>query len=123
MLYKTKHLNQRLQELVYDLPKMRSSASNYLTSLQTGNPLFLAGSLSYNTVGKLGEEVTIENGYEASKQAALEAMSKIEEVVGDLSCVKKIVKMLAFINCALNFKNQAKVMNGASDLFVEVFGK
>ncbi|MFD1780677.1 RidA family protein [Fredinandcohnia salidurans] len=114
---------QRLQELGYELPEMRGSVGNYVLYVQTGNLLFLSGSLSYDTVGKLGDEVSVEQGYEASKQAALEALSKIKNAVGDLSRVKKLVKVLAFINCALDFKDQAKVMNGASDLFVSVFGE
>ncbi|MEC2157701.1 RidA family protein [Virgibacillus halodenitrificans] len=114
---------QRLQELGLNLPEMRSSAGNYVTAVQSGNLLFLSGSLSYDTLGKLGEEVTVENGYNAAKQAGLEALSKIKKEIGDLSRVKKIVKVLAFINCALDFTQQAKVMNGASDLFVSVFGE
>lgn len=114
---------QQLQELGLKLPEMRSSAGNYVSFVQTGNLLFLSGSLSYDTVGKLGEEVSVEGGYKAAEQAGLEALSKIKAATGDLSKVKKIVKVLAFINCSMDFKEQAKVMNGASDLFVSVFGK
>ncbi|RFA34239.1 hypothetical protein CAI16_12185 [Virgibacillus dokdonensis] len=113
---------QRIKDLGLALPEMRSSAGNYVPSVQTGNLLFLSGSLSYDTVGKLGEELSVEEGYKAAEQAGLEALSKIKEATGDLSKVKKIVKVLAFINCSLDFKQQAKVMNGASDLFVSIFG-
>ncbi|RXT05290.1 RidA family protein [Ammoniphilus sp. CFH 90114] len=114
---------QRLQELGYELPSQRGSVGNYVSAVRTGNLLFLSGSLSYDYVGKLGEGVSVEQGYDASHQAGLEALRKIKDAVGDLSKVKKFVKVLAFINCTMEFKEHAKVMNGASDLLVKVFGE
>jgi enamine deaminase RidA (YjgF/YER057c/UK114 family) len=114
---------QRLQELGYELPQQQGSVGNYVSAVQTGNLLFLSGSLSYNYVGKLGSDLTVEQGYDAARQAGLEAITKIKDAVGELSSVKKIVKILAFINCTLDFKEHAKVMNGASDLMVSVFGE
>lgn len=113
----------RLQKLGYELPEQKSSAGNYVSAVQTGNLLFLSGSLSYDTTGKLGDELTVEEGYAAAKQAGLESLSKIKEAVGSLDRVRKLVKVLAFINCNPTFADHAKVMNGASDLFVDVFGK
>jgi enamine deaminase RidA (YjgF/YER057c/UK114 family) len=114
---------QRLQGLGYSLPQQQGSAGNYVSAVQTGNLFFLSGSLSYDYVGKLGGELTVEQGYDAARQAGLEAITKIKDIVGELSRVKKVVKVLAFINCTLDFKEHAKVMNGASDLLISVFGE
>jgi len=113
---------QRLEELGYELPKQRSSVGNFAPVIRTGNLLFLSGSLSYDYIGKLGDIITVEDGQLAARQAALESISKIKNELGELSRVKKFVKVLAFINCTLDFKEHAKVMNGASDLLVSIFG-
>lgn len=114
---------QQLIELGITLPEKKEKGGNYELAVQTGNLLFLSGNLSYSYVGKLGQEFSIEQGYEAAKEAALQALATINQKIGDLSRVKKFVKVLAFINCTMDFTSHAKVMNGASDLIVSVFGE
>lgn len=113
----------KLQELGLELPEKRAKGGNYISCVRTGNLLFLSGSLSYDVIGKVGDTLTIEEGYVASRQAILFALSTIKEEIGELSKVKKFVKLLGMINTAFDFTGQAKVMNGASDLLVEVFGE
>jgi len=114
---------QRLIELGFTLPEKKEKGGNYELAVQTGNLLFLSGNLSYGYVGKLGREFAVEQGYKAAQEAALQALATIKLEIGDLSRVKKFVKVLAFINCTMDFTDHAKVMNGASDLIVSAFGK
>lgn len=114
---------QRLIDLGLSLPAKKEKGGNYELAVQTGNLLFLSGNLSYDHIGKLGREFSVEQGYEASREAALQALATIKQEIGALSRVKKFVKVLAFINCTMDFTAHAKVMNGASDLIVEVFGE
>ncbi len=113
----------RLKELKIELPKKRPTAGSYVSSVRTGDLLFLSGSLSYDVIGKLGDTITVEEGYEASREAIINALSVIKADIGDLSKVKKIVKLFGMINTTLEFTEQAKVMNGASDLLVDIFGE
>lgn len=114
---------QRLIELGMILPEKKAKGGNYELAVQTGNLLFLSGNLSYDYIGKLGQEFSVEQGYEASREAALQALATIKQEIGELSRVKKFVKVLAFINCTMDFTSHAKVMDGASDLIVSVFDK
>lgn len=114
---------QRLEELNLQLPEKQAKGGNYQLAVRTGNLLFLSGSLSYDYVGKLGKEFTVEEGYQASRETVLQAIATIKLELGDLARVKKFVKVLAFINCTLDFTEHAKVMNGASDVLVQVFGE
>lgn len=113
----------KLAKMGLFLPKKREKAGNYMSCVQTGNLIFLSGIVSYNFVGKVGSDLTIQEGYEAAKAAALSVLTIIKEEVGELSRVKKFVKLLGFINSSFDFTSHAKVMNGASDLFVELFGE
>lgn len=113
----------KLKELGIKLPDKRAKGGNYVSCVRTGNLLFLSGSLSYDVIGKVGDTLTPEQGYDAARQAILFALTTIKEEVGELSKVKKFVKLLGMINTSFDFTGQAKVMNGASDLLVEVFGE
>lgn len=114
---------QRLQELGFTLPDPRKAVGNYVGCVRVGNLVFTAGQGTNEYRGKLGEDVTIEVGYEAARQCMLNLLTVVKEEVGDLSKVKRIVKILGFVNSAPDFTDQPKVMNGASDLLVEVFGE
>jgi enamine deaminase RidA (YjgF/YER057c/UK114 family) len=114
---------QKLEELNITLPEKRAKGGNYISCVRTGNLLFLSGSLSYDVIGKVGDDLTIEQGYVAARDAALQGITAIKEELGELSRVRKFVKLLGFVNAAPDFISQAKVMNGASDLLVEVFGE
>lgn len=114
---------QRLQELGLTLPAPRQAAGNYVGCVRTGNLLFLAGQGTDEYRGKLGEDVTVEVGYLAARQCMLNLLAVVKREIGELSKVKRIVKLLGFVNSAPDFTDQPKVMNGASDLLVQIFGE
>ncbi len=119
---------ERLHELGHVLPPAPKSVANYVSSVQTGNLLFLSGKgpdLVGGTKqwqGKLGAEFTIEEGYTAARDTMLNLLAVLREDIGDLSRVRRIVKLLGMVNSTPDFSDQPKVINGASDLLVEVFG-
>jgi enamine deaminase RidA (YjgF/YER057c/UK114 family) len=113
---------ERLEELGLTLPPPRKAAGNYVSCVRTGNLIFTAGQGTDEYRGRLGEDVTVEVGYEAAKQCMLNLLTVIKQEVGELSKVKRVVKILGFVNCTSEFTDQPKVMNGASDLLVQVFG-
>jgi enamine deaminase RidA (YjgF/YER057c/UK114 family) len=113
----------KLLELGLELPASQVKAGNYVSCVQSGKLLFLSGCLSYDCTGKLGQDLTVEQGYEAAKMAILQGFTVLKTEVKELSRIKKFVKLLGFINCTMNFTQHAKVLNGASDLIHEVFGE
>lgn len=121
-------IEQRLQELGITLPPSPEPRFTYIPCNQTGNLIYLSGQdcringeLMYE--GKLGREVTIEQGQAAARQTIINCLAVMKGYLGDLDRVVKIVKMLGFVNSAPGFGDQPYVINGASDLLVEVFGE
>ena len=104
-----------------------SPVANYVNAVKVGNLLFLAGKgplkadKTYVT-GKVGKDLTIEQGYQAARLTAISHLAVIKDELGSLNKVKRIVKVLGMVNCTEDFKDQSKVINGYSDLMVEVFG-
>ena len=120
-------IEARLEELGLILPESPPPMANYVSVQRTGNLLFFSGSGPFQdgkpvVFGKLGKELTLEEGYNAAKLTALNLISILKKTVGDLDKVKQIVKLLAFVASTDDFTQQPAVVNGASDLFVEVFG-
>ena len=118
---------QRLAALGIVLPEATLPAANYLPSVTAGSLLYLSGQLPIKDgrlacVGKLGDNLTIEEGYAAARLCAINLMVQIKAAVGDLARVRRIVRLGGFVNSTPSFVDQPKVINGASDLFVEVFG-
>lgn len=102
--------------------------ANYVNAVRVGNLLFLAGKGptkpdGTNITGKVGKDLTIEQGYEAARLVAINHLSVLKAELGSLNKVKRIVKVLGMVNCTENFKDQPKVMNGYSDVMVEIFGE
>lgn len=121
------NIELRLQELGITLPPSPEPRFTYIPCNQTGNLIYLSGQdcringeLMYE--GKLGREVTIEQGQAAARQTIINCLAVMKGYLGDLERVVKIVKMLAFVNSAPGFGDQPYVINGASDLLVAVFG-
>jgi len=114
---------QRLQELGLTLPFPRQAVGNYVGCVRTGNLIFTAGQGTDEYRGTLGKDVTIEVGYQAARQCMLNLLAVVKQEIGELSKVKRIVKILGFVNSTPDFTDQPKVMNGASDLLVEIFGE
>jgi enamine deaminase RidA (YjgF/YER057c/UK114 family) len=119
--------DKRLKELNVELFTPGKPIANYVKAVRTGNLLFLAGhgptkADGSNITGKVGKDLTIEQGYEAAKQTAIALLSTIKAEIGDLNKVKRIVKVNGWVNCPAEFTDQPKVINGCSDLLVAVFG-
>lgn len=118
----------RLKKLGIELPKASTPVANYVNSVQTGKLVFLAGKGpkkpdgEYIT-GKLGQDLEIEQGYEAARLVAINQLAVLKADLGDLSRVKRVVKVLGMVNAAPDFTSHPEVINGFSDLMVEVFGE
>jgi enamine deaminase RidA (YjgF/YER057c/UK114 family) len=118
---------QKLQSLGIVLPAPTNPVANYVKFVRTGNLIFLSGHGPANadgkyTTGKLGKELSIEEGYNAAKLTGINLLSTLNAAVGDLSKVKRIVKVLGMVNSTEQFTDQPKVINGFSDLMVAIFG-
>lgn len=116
-----------LKELGIILPPMNSPIANYVKYVKVGNLVYLSGhgpevNGVYQT-GKLGKDITIEQGYASAKQTGISLIATLKMAVGDLTKVKRIVKVFGMVNCSEDFKDQSKVINGFSDLMVQVFGE
>mgnify|MGYP003470556990 FL=1 len=113
----------QLEKLGIELGTPRSAVGNYVGCVRTGNLIFTSGQGVDQYHGKLGEDLTVEEGYAASRQSMINLITVLKHELGDLSKVKRVVKILGMVNSAPDFTQQPKVMNGASDLLVEVFGE
>ena len=119
---------QKLNELGLTLPQPPKPVGNYVLAVKTGNLLFVSGHGPYNDgktkiSGKVGRELTIEEGYQTARNVALNCLASIKGTVGDLNKVKRVVKLLGMVNCTEDFKDAPKVINGCSDLLVTIFGE
>ncbi len=118
-----------LKKMGIVVPEMTRPIANYVKYVRTGNLVFLSGHGPRNNkgediTGKLGANMTIEQGYEAAKACGIQLLSTLKDACGgDLKKVKRIVKVLGMVNCTTEFTQQPKVMNGFSDLMVSVFGE
>ena len=114
----------RLKELGIELPEPVRPVANYVRYVQTGNLLFISGTGPTDSAptGKVGADVTIEQGYAVAREVGLQIIATIKDALGDLDRVKRVVKILGMVNSAPNFGDQPKVINGCSDLIVQVFG-
>lgn len=119
---------ENLAKLGIQLPAVSAPIANYVNVVRTGNLLFLAGKGPLQKDGtyingKIPADLSIEKGYEAAKLVAIAHLAVIKKELGDLSKVKRVVKVLGMVNCASDFTDQPKVINGYSDLMVAVFGE
>ena len=124
----TNSIDQRLTELGIVLPEIPTPAANYVPFVRSGNLLFLSGqgprtAANEFVTGKVGAEVTLEQAYEAARLTGLQLLAVAREALdGDLGRVRRVVKILGMVNAAPDFGKHPLVINGCSDLFVEVFG-
>ncbi len=121
-------IEERLKQLGITLPQTPKPVANYVPSVLSGNLLFVSGHGPYKDgsskiSGKLGRELSVEEGYQTARNVALNCLASVKANIGDLDRVKRVVKLLGMVNCTEDFKDQPKVVNGASDLLVEVFGE
>lgn len=121
-------LEQKLKSMGLSLPPMTQPMANYVRYVQSGQLLFLAGhgpTRADGTLitGKLGKDLTVEQGYEAAKVTALNLLATLKAALGDLQRIKRIVKVNGYVNSLPDFTEQPKVINGCSDLLVAVLGE
>ena len=119
---------ERIKELGITLPSVPEPMGNYVDAVQTGNLLFLSGkgprrADGTSAVGKLGKDVTVEQGYQDARSVGMLLVAVMQKHLGDLDRVKRIVKVLGMVNAVPEFGDHPKVINGCSDLFVEIFGE
>jgi enamine deaminase RidA (YjgF/YER057c/UK114 family) len=120
--------NKKIVELKIELPKAKAPAGNYVATKITGKLLYISGQISIDEKGelikgKVGKNLKTEDGYEAAKRCGLSIISQVKMACdNDLSKVKSCVKLTGFVNSTEDFTEQPKVINGASDLIVSVFG-
>ncbi|GAB3528608.1 RidA family protein [Pontibacter brevis] len=118
---------EKIQTLGITLPAPVQPVANYVTHVQAGNLLYLSGhgycgSPTAVDIGKLGRDLTVEQGYEAARHAGVCVLATIKHALGELGRVKRIVRVLGMVNATEDFMDHPKVINGFSDLMIEVFG-
>ena len=122
-------IDKRLRELGIVLPTPSKPVANYVPWVRTGNLVFISGQgavrdgkIEYS--GKVGDSLSMEDAVTSARLTAINVIAQLRDACdGDLDRVKRIVKLLGFVNCTADFGDQPKVINGASDLMVEVFGE
>ena len=119
---------QKLKDLSIELNEVSQPIASYVNCVRTGNLLYLSGKgplkkdKTYVT-GKVGKDLTIEEGNDAARLVAIDHIAVLKDELGDLTKVKRIVKAFGMVNCTSDFVDQAKVINGYSDLLFSVFGE
>ncbi len=118
---------ERLQELEITLPPAPTPVANYVTALPVGDLLFISGhgpapADGVKVAGKLGRDLTAEEGYQAARQTGLGILATLRQTLGTLDRVERVVKVLGLVNATPDFAEHPQVINGCSDLFVEIFG-
>ena len=120
-------VEQRMVELGIELKEPSAPVANYVNAVRTGNLIFLAGkgptrADGTRVTGKVGADLSIEEGYDAARLVAIAQLSALKAEIGDFNKVVRIVKVLGMVNATPDFENQPEVVNGFSDTMVEVFG-
>jgi enamine deaminase RidA (YjgF/YER057c/UK114 family) len=121
-------IEARLAQMGLTLPAPGPPAGNYIGAVRVGNLLFVSGHGPRRqdgayTTGKVGRDLTTAQAYEVAKVVLLNCLATVQRELGDLDRVKRIVKLLGMVNCTEDFTEQPKVINGASDLLVELYGE
>ena len=121
-------IEEKLSSLGITLPSPPAPAGSYVPVVVTGNLAFVAGQIPLEAGqvkfrGKVGKDLPIETGQEAARLCTVNALAQLKAALGSLDRVKRVVKVTGFVNCEPSFADQPKVINGASDLLVQVFGE
>jgi enamine deaminase RidA (YjgF/YER057c/UK114 family) len=117
----------RIKELGIELPVPSTPVANYVNAVSTGNLVFMAGAGPRQSdgtyiTGKLGQDLTVEQGYEAARLTGINQLAALKAEIGSLNRVERIVKVTGMVNSDPSFSDQPAVINGFSDLMVEIFG-
>ncbi len=118
---------KRMKELSIILPTIPPPAGAYIPAVQSGNLVFCSGQGplqegKFAYLGQVGKDLSLEDGYRAARIAALNCLAEITSVIGSVNKIKRIVHVRGFVNSAPDFHDQPKVVNGASELLLEIFG-
>lgn len=121
-------IEDKLKEIGVTLPVAAAPAANYVPFVISGSHLYISGQVPMGPeglqyIGKLGENTSIEDGQAAAKLCAVNLLAQAKAALGDLDKVKRLVKLVGFVNSTPNFVDQPKVINGASDFMVEAMGE
>ena len=119
-------IEQELEKMGLSVPEVASGIGSFVPAVQSGNLLFISGNTGarlYDFRGKLGTDVSIEQGYEAAKCAMLGCLAAARSVLGDLDRIERVVKVLGFVNAGEDFIDTPKVINGGSDLLIALYGE
>ena len=121
------NIEAKLKEMGIVLPPAVKPVANYVPAVRTGNLVFLSGHGPFKEdgsliTGKVGSDLTTEQGYEAARRIAIGLLGSLKAEIGDLDKVRRVVKLLGLVRCTPEFSDPPKVINGASDFLVEVFG-
>ena len=120
-------VEERLTALGLELPPVSRPVANYVPAVRSGNLLFVAGQVPRDAEGRLlagrvGATMDVDAAYRAARSCALQALAVVRDELGDLGRVKRVVRVLGLVNAVADFTEQPAVVNGFSDLMVEVFG-
>ena len=122
-------VERKLADLGLEVSEPNPSIGNFVPAVRAGNLLFVSGNLprlpdgSMAATGKLGREVSVDEGYAAARQCAVNCLSAARSIIGDLDKVQRVCKLLVMVNSDPEFSDQPLVGNGASDLLVELYGE
>jgi len=121
-------VEKKLKKIGVDIPNVPEPSASYVPAVQTGKLVYTSGQGSKKDgilvyKGKLGKDLTVEEGYEAAKISIINCLAILKGHLGSLNRVKRIVKLLGFVACVPEFDQQPYVINGASDLLIEIFGE
>jgi len=117
----------RMKELGLSIPEIPPVTGAYVPAVQSGNLVFCSGQGPYKDgsqayVGQVGSDVSLREAYQAARIAGLNCLAEIRSIIGSLNNISRIVQIRGFVNSAPNFHDQSKVVNGASELMIEIFG-
>ena len=121
-------IEEKMKSLGLELPPAPAPAANYVPYVLEGKLVFVAGQVPFGPdgkvahVGKVGRDVDEQAGYQSARLCALNALAQVKEALGSLDKVKQVLSVRGFVNCTDDFANHPEVINGASDLLVEIFG-
>lgn len=121
-------VEDQLRRLGIELPSAPKPVGAYVAVIRTGNLVLTSGQLPWKGdkllyTGKLGNELSVEQGYEAARQCAINALAQLQSALGDLDKVRRIVRVEGYVHCGTGFRQHPQVLDGASDLFNQVFGE
>ena len=123
------NFENKIKELKIELPEAKPPVGNYVATKIVGNLLYVSGQVSINSngeliKGKVGKDLTTDEAYKAAERCGISIISQVKKACeGDLSKVKSCIKLTGFVNSTEDFTEQPKVINGASDIIVSIFGK